>query len=92
MGEKGSESVRNSLEDLLKSMKKWPVKEISDLEMDSSGDPEPYKISDLNTSFKKLLCESELNSGCTPQLLNDSTVTAVDKQVFCINIMKIVRR
>ncbi|VDK77687.1 unnamed protein product [Litomosoides sigmodontis] len=80
MGEKGSESVRNLLEDLLKSMKKWPVKEISDLEMDPSGDPEPYKTPELNVSFKKLLCEPELNTGCTPQLLDDSTVTAVDKQ------------
>ncbi|CAG9539167.1 unnamed protein product [Cercopithifilaria johnstoni] len=81
MGDQGSEeNVRSSLEDLLKSIKRWPVKEISDLEMDSSGDPEPHNASDLNASFKKLLYESEMNSGSTHQLLNDSTIAAIDKQ------------
>lgn len=83
-GDQGNEeSVRGSLEDLLKSIKKWPVKEISDLGMDSSGDPEPHDESDLNVFLKKLLCKSELNSDLTHELLNDSTVTAIDKQVLC---------
>ncbi|VDO34449.1 unnamed protein product [Brugia timori] len=82
MGDQGSEeSVRNSLEDLFKSVKKWPIKEVNDLEMDSSGDPEPHSALDLNAFLKKLLCESELtvNSGVTRDLLNVST-TAIDKQ------------
>uniref|UniRef100_A0AAF5PL15 TPR_REGION domain-containing protein n=1 Tax=Wuchereria bancrofti TaxID=6293 RepID=A0AAF5PL15_WUCBA len=75
MGDQRNEgSVRNSLEDLLKSVKKWPIKEINDLEMDSSGDPEPHSALDLNASLKKLLCESELTvvSGVTRELLNVS--------------------
>uniref|UniRef100_A0A0R3RTW5 Mitochondrial fission regulator 2 n=1 Tax=Elaeophora elaphi TaxID=1147741 RepID=A0A0R3RTW5_9BILA len=88
MGDQGSEeSVRSSLEDLLKSIMKWPVKEISDLEMDSSGDPDPHNASDLNASFKKLFCESELdmNAESTHQPLNVSTTTAIDKQPVRFN-------
>ncbi|VBB31846.1 unnamed protein product [Acanthocheilonema viteae] len=82
MGDQGNEeNVRSSMKDLLKSIKKWPVEEISDLEMDSSGDPEPHNASDLNASFKKLFCDSTLNSGSIHQLLNDdATTTAIDKQ------------
>lgn len=84
--QENEESIRSSLEDLLKSIKKWPIKEVSDLEMDSTGDPEPQSASDLDASLKKLLCGSELNmeSGFTRQLLNVSTTTAIDKQVFLL--------
>ncbi|MCP9263083.1 G-protein-signaling modulator 1 [Dirofilaria immitis] len=72
---RNEESARNSLEDLLKSIKKWSVKEVNDIEMDSSADPEPHNISNFDASFKKLLCESELNlgSGLTRQSINVST-------------------
>ncbi|VDK65010.1 unnamed protein product [Onchocerca ochengi] len=83
IGDQGSEEVaRNSLEDLLKSVKKWPVKEINNIEMDSSADPKPHCASDLDISFKKLLCESEsnLDPGLIHQPHNISTTTAVDKQ------------
>ncbi|VDO35216.1 unnamed protein product [Onchocerca flexuosa] len=83
IGDQGSEEVaRNSLEDLLKSIKKWPIKGINDVEMDSSADPEPHSASDLDISFKKLLCESEssLDSGLIHQPHSISTTTAIDKQ------------
>uniref|UniRef100_A0A1I8EA91 TPR_REGION domain-containing protein n=1 Tax=Wuchereria bancrofti TaxID=6293 RepID=A0A1I8EA91_WUCBA len=83
MGDQRNEgSVRNSLEDLLKSVKKWPIKEINDLEMDSSGDPEPHSALDLNASLKKLLCESELTvvSGVTRELLNVSQQLSINSR------------
>uniref|UniRef100_A0A915Q3M1 Uncharacterized protein n=1 Tax=Setaria digitata TaxID=48799 RepID=A0A915Q3M1_9BILA len=85
--QENGESVRSSLEDLLKSMNKWPVKEVSDLEMDASGDPQPYSASDLNASIQKLFAESDLSmdSYQKQQSVNVSTTAAADEQPVRFN-------
>lgn len=79
----GEGSARSSLEDLLKSMNKWPVKEASELELDPSGDPEPHALSELNESLQTLLSEAETGTdvGLTRRPACASTATTTDEQV-----------
>ncbi|VDM96541.1 unnamed protein product [Thelazia callipaeda] len=78
----GEESARNSLESLLRSVNNWPVKKVSSLQLDASGDPEPRSLSDLNASLQKLLIDSDSNSitSSSRRLSADVTTSVTDGQ------------
>ncbi|VDK77329.1 unnamed protein product [Gongylonema pulchrum] len=103
MNDQGSEAnARSSLEDLLKAMNKWPVKDASELEVDPSADPEPLSSSELNASLQTLLSEpdtsaSDVGYSRNPVTVSSSTIT--DEQVrpsfhalFCLHCSICLKR
>lgn len=83
MGDHAGESnARGSLKDLLKSLNKWPMKDVSGVEVDPSGDPEPRSLSEVNTSIQSLISESETSTdGLSRKTASVSTSTATEEQV-----------